>query len=151
MTRIDVRTPALFTLFVAASALGGCACPSVGMITQVDVALDRGPMPGETWELEVSLDGEPPCTYLLASDDVRVDPAASGCAGVPYPYLRSTAPYIVGGVAEGVVTGVELLLTIDGAVAVAGSFDPTYSTTHPEGPLCPDDTDGLIELQLPPG
>lgn len=135
-------------LIASAGALGGCACPSIGQITQIDLQLDRGPLGDAVWELEVTVDGEPRCTYLVAADDVTVADGAE-CRGAERARLRTSDPFVISYIAEGIVDGVGLTLTIDGEVAIAGLFEPAYSTTHPQGAFCPDDTDGLIRLQVP--
>ncbi len=149
--RRAARSAAAIALFASAGVLGGCACPSVGQITQVDLELDRAPTGDAVWELEVTVQGQPPCTYLIDADEVTSaeDDDGGDCRRLGFAYIRSQDPFVIGGVAEGELDGVGLTLTIDGVVANAGIFEPTYATTHPEGLFCPDDTDGIIRLQVP--
>lgn len=114
-------------------ALSGCDCSDVGYVDQTTLYLQDSPRPGERWQIEISVDGEPRCT-LVPTD--AVDAYGLECSPSAPAYWTpgpERSELVVNGLAPATL---EVRVTIDDAVVADSAHSPRYDDEYPEGRMC---------------
>jgi len=123
--------PALFALFATGC---GLTCTEMWVPSGFELIFEASSWASGDYEIVLSGDVEHSCAVTLPADDTSGPGEDCGSDDVDFQYDAHTIDSIF--VYEPLPEYLHVTVLLDGAEIAAGTFEPSYEITEPNGPGC---------------